>query len=404
MEIFNNAILIFFVICILGVFFTWIYFILFMSRSLSKSPLLSKITQNNNQMIKFPKISIIIPARNEEQYIRQCIDSLLTLNYSNYEIILVNDDSSDKTLELMQKYSTESKNVIVTSTSKRPEGWMGKTWACYTGYLESSGELLLFTDADTKHSKNIMLFAVKYFLEKNLDAITVVPKLVCKDLFTKITLPLFTIFMHTRFSPLKVNDPKSKVGYFFGSYFIISRNIYEKVGTHMSVKNEIIEDGALGRRVKDNKFRLKMVRGEEFIDAVWARDAKELINAIQRLVIPLFKESKTNAISITLFLFFVLLFPYFLLSYSLYNIYFTYNLFHLFIIFVTISVIILQFVTNIFHSPKTLFLNPLYSLGSPVGSFVIVLSFITGIIISGTSGIVNWRDRKYVITSSEKIM
>ncbi|MGD1838399.1 MAG: glycosyltransferase [Nitrososphaeraceae archaeon] len=375
-----------------------------MSRSLSKSPMLSKFIQNKNKKIKFPKISIILPARNEEQYIKQCIDSLSSLNYPDYEIILVNDDSSDKTLELMQNSVHKFKNIKVTSTPKRPDGWMGKTWACYTGYLESSGDLLLFTDADTIHSRNLMSISVQYLLEKNLDAITIVPKLICKDLFTKITLPLFTIFLHTRFSPLKVNDPTSKVGYFFGSYFIISRNIYEKIGTHESVKNEIIEDGALGRKVKDNKFQMKMIRGEEFIDAVWARNAKELLNSIQRLVIPLFKESKINAVSITLFLFFVLLFPYFLLSYSIYTIYFSSDLLYLFVTFVTISVIILQFVTNIFHSPKTLFLNPLYSLGSPVGSFIIVLSFITGIIISGTSGIVNWRDRKYVISSSQKII
>ncbi|MGD1835294.1 MAG: glycosyltransferase [Nitrososphaeraceae archaeon] len=404
MEILNNAIHIFFVISIIGILFTWVYFILFMSRSLSKSPMLSKFIQNKNKKIKFPKISIILPARNEEQYIKQCIDSLSSLNYPDYEIILVNDDSSDKTLELMQNSVHKFKNIKVTSTPKRPDGWMGKTWACYTGYLESSGDLLLFTDADTIHSRNLMSISVQYLLEKNLDAITIVPKLICKDLFTKITLPLFTIFLHTRFSPLKVNDPTSKVGYFFGSYFIISRNIYEKIGTHESVKNEIIEDGALGRKVKDNKFQMKMIRGEEFIDAVWARNAKELLNSIQRLVIPLFKESKINAVSITLFLFFVLLFPYFLLSYSIYTIYFSSDLLYLFVTFVTISVIILQFVTNIFHSPKTLFLNPLYSLGSPVGSFIIVLSFITGIIISGTSGIVNWRDRKYVISSSQKII
>jgi hypothetical protein len=110
------------------------------------------------------------------------------------------------------------------------------------------------------------------------------PMLLCHDFFTKVTLPLLTTFMHTRFSPLKVNNAKSKLGYFIGSYFIINRDTYEKVGSHESVKHEIIEDGALGKKVKEGNFKMKMVRGESYVQAIWARNSTELINAIDRLV------------------------------------------------------------------------------------------------------------------------
>src|ERR671920_1844804 len=147
-----------------------------------------------------------------------------------------------------------------------------------------------------------MSLAVQNIIHNKLDAITVMPMLLCNDFLTKMTLPILTTFMHTRFSPLKVNSAKSKLGYFFGSYFIIKRQTYEKVGTHAAVKHEIIEDGALGKKVKEENFRIKMVRGESYVQAIWARNSSELFNAIDRLVITLFKENriKSTLLSIAL--------------------------------------------------------------------------------------------------------
>lgn len=382
-----------------GVFFTWIYLLLFMIKSITMSPRLEFI---ENVEKKFPKVSIILPARNEEKHIRHCIDSLLKQDYSDFELILVNDESTDKTLEIMKEFEKSYPiKIKVVNITHRDEDWIGKNWACYQGYLKSNGTLLLFTDADSFHSEKTMSLAVQNIIHNRLDAITVMPMLLCHDFFTKVTLPLLTTFMHTRFSPLKVNNAKSKLGYFIGSYFIINRDTYEKVGSHESVKHEIIEDGALGKKVKEGNFKMKMVRGESYVQAIWARNSTELINAIDRLVIPLFKEKRLEASLLSIALFFLLLFPILIFPLSLISNINHPNLINFGISLLSGLILVILLITNLIQIQKTLFFNKIYSIGFVIGGAIIVTRFINRLIKSNTKSIINWRDRIYILSTDQ---
>ena len=394
----ENAQIIFYsliIFIVVGIFSTWIYLLFFMINSLRKSPRLEKIKNINKT---FPMVSIIVPARNEERYIRKCVDSLVKQDYHDFEIILVNDESSDKTLEIMNEYQNSYSTIKVLNVNRPDADWTGKNWACYQGYLNSKGDLLLFTDADSYHSENTLSLVVQNIKHYRLDAITVMPRLLCNDFFTKVTLPLLTIFMHTRFSPLKVNDAKSKLGYFFGSYFLIKRDTYEKVGSHASVKHEIIEDGALGKKVKEGNFKMRMVRGESYVQTIWARNASELSKAIDRLVIPMFMENRLKLSLLSIVLFFLLIFPFLIVSLSLtLSIIHPYVLNFLILLLAGITLVIL-FLANLIQITMTLFLNKFYSLGLIIGATIIVSRFISRLIRSNRISIVNWRDRIYKIT------
>ena len=382
-----------------GVFSTWIYLLLFMIKSITMSPRLEFI---ENVEKKFPKVSIILPARNEEKHIRHCIDSLLKQDYSDFELILVNDESTDKTLEIMKEFEKSYPiKIKVVNITHRDKDWIGKNWACYQGYLKSNGTLLLFTDADSFHSEKTMSLAVQNIIHNRLDAITVMPMLLCHDFFTKVTLPLLTTFMHTRFSPLKVNNAKSKLGYFIGSYFIIKRDTYEKVGSHESVKHEIIEDGALGKKVKEGNFKMKMVRGESYVQAIWARNSTELINAIDRLVIPLFKEKRPEASLLSIALFFLLLFPILIFPLSLISNINHPNLINFGISLLSGLILVILLITNLIQIQKTLFFNKIYSIGFVIGGAIIVTRFINRLIKSNTKSIINWRDRVYILSTDQ---
>ena len=119
-------------------------------------------------------------------------------------------------------------------------------------------------------------------MEEKLDVLTAVPNLIYSTFIVKMVLPILSIFMFSKYSPIRVNDPKIKLGYLFGSFFIISKTIYEKIGTHESVKAEIVEDGALGQKIKDCGYRLKMFRGENLLSAYWARDFHTLMEFIKK--------------------------------------------------------------------------------------------------------------------------
>lgn len=309
LDIINYA----FIAILIGVAGAWVFLIKSMLSSFRDTPYLDKFPQKNH---KSPKVSVILPARNEEGFIEKCLDSLLGQDYENYEIIAIDDSSTDSTGNIIKNYAAKDARVIHVSAKPKPDGWMGKNWACMEGYAAATGEILLFTDSDTTHSGNVISLAVSHLLSLDLDALTAIPKMVCLDNWTRITLPMLSTFLHTRFSALRVNDPSKKTGYFFGSFFIIKRSTYEKVGMHQGVRQEIIEDGALGKKVKEAGFKMKMVRGDHLINAVWARDRSTLWNALKRLMIPLYLQNARIAIGIFFAVLFLLFMPFPLLAYS----------------------------------------------------------------------------------------
>jgi chlorobactene glucosyltransferase len=381
-----------------GIFGTWIYFIGYMIKSLKQSPMLEPITKS--PISKIPKVSVILPARNEEKYIAKCLDSLLNQDYQNFEIIAINDSSTDRTVDIMYQYATQGTLVVVDSKPKT-DGWAGKNWACYQGYLKATGDVFLFTDADTVHSPSTMSLAIANLLEQNLDALTAIPKLLCQDIWTKITLPVLSNFLHSRFSALRVNYPKTKTGYFFGSFFIITRSTYETVGTHEIVKHELVEDGALGSRVKEGKFRMKMVRGERHIDAIWARDFKTLWDGLRRLMLSIYSQDRIRASLMAVAVFFLLFEPFVLLPYSLLMYRAINHLVTHILMDINFATIIVIFIANIIQSKFGMFQNPLYALASPLGGALISFCFISSIIDAKKRGAISWRDRKYTIDGDQ---
>jgi glycosyltransferase involved in cell wall biosynthesis len=381
-----------------GIFGVWLYFLTYMTKSFRQSPMLESFDRTS--VSRFPKVSVIVPARNEGRYIARCLDSLLGQDYPNFEIIAINDSSTDGTGEIMKAYAANDLRVMHIDASPKPEGWTGKNWACYQGFLRARGELLMFTDADSKHLPSTMSLAVGHLMSENLEALTAVPRLICNDFWTKMTLPVLATFLHTRFSPIRVNDPNTKTGYFFGSFFIITRSTYEAIGTHEGVKEELVEDGALGGKVKASKFRMKMVRGESHIDAVWARDLPTLWQGLRRLMIPIYYQDKVNAYMMAMAVFFILFAPFASLPY-LPVASFAGNTSFQILFGLQISAIALIMVTTAVQCRLAIFESPVYAFAAPLSGALISLSFMSAIADAKKKGAVSWRDRKYIISKTQ---
>ncbi|HJS82280.1 MAG TPA: glycosyltransferase [Nitrososphaera sp.] len=381
-----------------GIFGLWVYFLGFMIRSFRLAPRLETFDRTS---VSTPKVSVILPARNEERYIGRCLDTLLAQDYSNFQIIAINDSSTDATGKIMQEYSAKDSRVVYVSAPAKPDGWAGKNWACYQGYLRSEGEILMFTDADTEHASNTMSLATQHLLSQNLDALTAVPHLVCNDFWTKITLPALATFLHTRFSPLRVNDPKVKTGYFFGSFFIITRRTYEAVGTHKGVKEELVEDGALGGKVKSSNFKMKMVRGERHIDAIWARDLSSLWHGLRRLMMPLYHQDRIGAGLMTIAVFFILLVPFLTVPYSALASGLAGNISSEILILIQVMAVGIIFITTGFQCAKGVYENPSYALAAPISGAIVSFGFLSAIIDAARRGAVSWRDREYTVSKNQ---
>ncbi len=369
---------------------TWILLIRSMWITFRDSPFLDRFEPRPHYT---PKVSVILPARNEEDFVERCLSSLINQDYGNYEIIAIDDRSDDRTGEMIKRIAKENPKVRYILADPKPEKWMGKNWACVEGYKKATGELLLFTDADTLHSRNTISLAVSHLLSEGLDALTVIPRMLCLDAWTKITLPVLSTFLHTRFSALRVNDSSKKTGYFFGSFFIIKRETYSKVGTHEGVKGELVEDGALGKKVKEDGYKMKMVRGEHLVEAVWARDAVTLWHALKRLMTPLYLQSGKVAFGIFVAVLFLLFMPF---PIAVYSAVFE-STSESFAVLFAISLVTsgLVYAASIMDAVKGLGLGVKYALGTVLGSAIIVGGFASGMVNAKSHKAVTWRGRTY---------
>ena len=388
-----------------------------MLKSLKQSPRLESYDQEDGLRNKnsynniMPKVSIIIPVRNEEKYISKCLDSLIKQKYPNFEIIVINDSSSDGTWNIIQKYAkTNEQSIAAINSGPTPDGWTGKSWACFQGYLKATGEILMFTDADTIHSQYVVSLAVGHLINQNLDALTAMPRLICKDFWTKITLPVVWSISYVRYSPLRANNPNTTTGYFFGCFYVISRRVYKAIGTHEAVKGEILEDAALGDIVKEKKFRLKVVRGEHHIDAIGARDFSSLWHGLRRLMVPLYYQDKSHTSLVRIAVFFLLLTPFllpFFISYIAqisvngdFNSVSDFKTLDVVLLSLSLMAIALAILGSAIQSKHVLFNNPIYSLGAPIACLLISIGFISSIIDARGKGIVKWKGRKYAISNT----
>src|SRR5215216_7053178 len=279
-----------------------------------------KRQRHNERTQRFPLVSVILPARNEQDNIQKCLDSLLRQDYQNYEIIAVNDCSTDATGEILHKLSASNseRKITIIDLKHKPIGWLGKNWACFQGYKRSSGQILLFTDADTIHAPDTMSLAVRHMVDEKLDALTARPRITSDNTWTKIVLPFVWMVSHIAYSALKVNNPKSKTGFVFGGFYLITREAYESLGTHQSVKGEITEDLALGEKLKLGNHRLRMFLGEENIQASWALDFRSLHSAIQRTVVSAFRKQPILTSASAALQAVMLILPWVVLPYSAY--------------------------------------------------------------------------------------
>ena len=380
-----------------GILACWSYFLIFVIWSISRSP---KLEWSARFRIESkPKVSIIVPARNEEKSISKCIRSLLSQDYDNYEVIAIDDSSTDETLSIISKLSENDNRLMVVKSPPRPDDWVGKNWACFHGYKKSTGEILLFTDADSVHKSDVLSSAINTMMHDDLDAVTLVPKLLCYDLITKFTLPVLSVFLHSRYSPLRVNNPKNKIGYFFGSFYLISKKNYEKIGTHEEVRQELVEDGALGRRVKEQGMKLRLIRGENFVEATWARDPRSLWHALRRIIIPLRTQKRKSALMATAFIFFILLEPILVLPLSL--IYIPEGQFKGLLLAINLSIIFLLLACAIVQSHFGLLQKSIYGVGFVVGCTVITVCFLLSVMEFKGNRVVKWRDRSYFVGTKQ---
>ena len=212
-----------------------------------------------------PLLSIIVPARNEERQIAECVRSLLAQRHPNFEVIVVDDRSTDATREVLRAIERESPKLQVVDGADLPQGWVGKPWALVQGVERASGTWLLFTDADTHHDPTASVDAMHTALRGGYDALSVLTQQTMRSLGERVALPsiLWTIALGIGALDDVNNPRKTGVAIFNGQYVLFRREAYDALGGHAAVRGEIAEDLELARLVKrDGRFRSLLAVGD----------------------------------------------------------------------------------------------------------------------------------------------
>lgn len=197
-----------------------------------------------------PLVSMVIPARNEARNIERCVTSVLTTTYPNVEVIVVDDHSTDGTGEIARRIAAGDKRVRVIENAPLPAGWFGKQWACENGALESEGTIILFADADTVHSSDLITRSVNAMTRRNADLFTVAGKQEIVTFWEKLVQPQVFAIMATRYggteSMTKSRFRSSKIAN--GQCLFVKRSTYEEMGRHSLVKSHVADDMMMAQR------------------------------------------------------------------------------------------------------------------------------------------------------------
>jgi glycosyltransferase involved in cell wall biosynthesis len=200
-----------------------------------------------------PVVSIIVPARNEDACLADCLNSLVTQTGVAFEIIVVDDYSTDQTRQIAGSFS----GVRVISPPPLPKGWTGKNNALFAGVQEARGEWLLFTDADTVHAPGSLARALAEAREHGVDMLSYSPEQVAVTFWEMAVLPVVFAELAHQYPPKKVSDPASPLPAANGQYILIRREVYEAVGGHRAIVGDLLEDVALARAVKSSGRKLR---------------------------------------------------------------------------------------------------------------------------------------------------
>ncbi len=232
-----------------------------------------------------PKVSIIVPARNEERDIEASLLRLLQLDYGNYEVIAVNDRSTDRTGEIMDEVLSKSRDgnrLRILHHRDLPPGWMGKTHAMWTAANSATGDWLLFTDADVMFKPDSLRRAVAYAEETKADHLVLFPQMIMKSPGEFMMIAFFQTMFVFGHRPWKVADPKSKDHMGVGAFNLVRRSVYQSVGTYEALRMEVLDDMKLGKVVKNAGFSQRVVFGEDLISIRWARGAKGVVENLTK--------------------------------------------------------------------------------------------------------------------------
>ena len=232
---------------------------------------------------RFPHASILIPARDEELNIEPCVRSLLAQDYPDFEVIVLDDASSDRTGQILADLALSDTRLQVLAGRPLAPGWLGKHWACHQLAQSATGELLLFSDADTRHHPRALRDAVASLESEQADLLTALPRQMVVTWAERLIVPIipWSILAFIPVGPAhRLRRPSWSAA--IGQFMLFRREAYQRIGGHAAVRQHAVDDLALARRVKAAGLRWRIVDGIDRISCRMYRDFRQVRDGLSK--------------------------------------------------------------------------------------------------------------------------
>lgn len=270
-------------------------------------PRLPDITIDINR--SYPRISIVVPIHNEESYLEEAITRLINMDYPSFEVIAVNDRSTDQSSEILKECQARSSNLKVIEIETLPEGWLGKTHAMQQALKASTGEYVLLTDADVLFHPSLLKHAIHYTLVTQLDHLALAPYCITRSLAVRAVILFQMLSFHLFFKPwsIKNSDPTHAIG--IGAFNLFKKSSLLKIGGLEGVALNPIDDIGLGRLIKASEFKQDFISSLDWLKVEWYDSVKSLYGGLEKNIFAAFEFRLLPVILSQLCLLFVTFFP-----------------------------------------------------------------------------------------------
>ena len=229
-----------------------------------------------------PRISLILAARDEQEKLPAALATLVAIDYPALEIVAVDDRSTDRTGQILDDFAANHPQLKVVHLGELPKGWLGKPHALQSGYQASRGELLVFTDADVKFKPDALRRVLALFRERRLDHLSLFVDVDQRGFWDAVLISFFGMGFQLAVDPYNVSNPNSRSYVGIGAFQMLSRDVYERSGTHRRLAMEVVDDMKLGKIVKMAGFRSGVAVARKFVSVEWHLGLGNFVRGVEK--------------------------------------------------------------------------------------------------------------------------
>ena len=348
------------------------------------------VTNDAGAVRPLPKISVIVPARNEEIQIRNGLTTLLQSTGVELEIIAVDDRSTDATGGIMDEVAATDTRLKVIHITELPDGWLGKNHAMHVASEKATGELLLFTDGDILYEPSAIEIAVRHFVREKLQHLCLLPRMLPGSIFENAVVTFFGLAFAVgmQLHLIRTRWPLSYAG--VGAFNLVDAKFYRSIGGHNPIAMDILDDVKLGKLIKKNGGTIDFQMAPKLLSVRWQPSLWGVVTGLEKNGFASLNYSIPQILIFTFVFGLTMVFPYvspFVLSLrSASGFIATAILWHLVYAFV------------VFRMPGGLLLAPLF----PVGAWLMAFAYWRSAVITLRQGGVRWRDSFYPLAQLRK--